>query len=157
MSKIEQPARTKLIPGIDYIGVTTAMFCHDGQGNFLLNQRSQRCRDEWGKWDAWGGRIEWGETFTQAARREFAEECGAEIISMNLAGVNQALRVNEQGLKTHWVVIVFLVQIKRGTESNLEPDKFSQLAWFPAGQWPKNTHSMLKSDFAIAQKLLKIN
>ena len=46
MPKIEPTTKQVLIPGVDYIGVTTAMFCHDGQGNFLLNQRSQHCRDE---------------------------------------------------------------------------------------------------------------
>ena len=49
-------------PGIDYIGVSTPFYCHDGQGNFLFHKRSQKCRDEQGRWDTGSGKLEFGLT-----------------------------------------------------------------------------------------------
>lgn len=141
-------------PGIDYIGITTAMFCHDGEGNFLLNKRTDKCRDEHGKWDAWGGRVEFGEELEEAALRELEEECGARVVQIKQAGVSNALRKNEKGEKTHWLVIVFLVEIEKGTEENREPEKFAEIGWFHEGAWPKGLHSMLLADFEIAKSAM---
>ncbi len=64
--------------GEDYIGVTCVFFCHDGNGRFLLHKRSEKCRDEQGRWDCGGGSMEHGETFEQAVCRESGEESGVE-------------------------------------------------------------------------------
>lgn len=140
-------------PGITYPGITTAIFCHDGAGRFLLNQRTDRCRDEIGCWDAWGGRVEHGETLESAARREFAEECGANILSLQFAGINEAFRTDPQGRPTHWLVAIYLAQIDPSTAKNNEPSKFSQIGWFEPNHWPTPLHSMFLQDFAIAAKL----
>jgi hypothetical protein len=47
-------------PGIDYVGITTVFFCHDGKGNFLFHKRSNKCRDEHGRWDLGSGKLEHG-------------------------------------------------------------------------------------------------
>ena len=41
--------------GIDFIGITTVFFCHDGKGKFLMAKRSKNARDEHGRWDIGGG------------------------------------------------------------------------------------------------------
>lgn len=61
-------------PGIDFIGVSVSFFCHDDQDNFLLHKRGDQCRDEKGRWDFGGGRVEIGEDskkscFTGSQRR----------------------------------------------------------------------------------------
>ncbi len=41
--------------GFDYIGVTCVFYCYDKKGRLLLHKRSNKCRDEIGRWDAGGG------------------------------------------------------------------------------------------------------
>lgn len=60
--------------GEDFTGVAVVYFCHDGQGNFLLNKRSVNCRDELGAWDPGGGGLEFGDTIENTLRKEIAEE-----------------------------------------------------------------------------------
>ena len=48
--------------GIDYIGNCVVYFCHDGQGNYVLNKRGINSRDEQGAWDCGGGGIEVGDS-----------------------------------------------------------------------------------------------
>ena len=49
-------------PGIDYIGISTPFYCHNGKGFFLLHKRNQNCRDEHGAWDTGSGKLEFGLT-----------------------------------------------------------------------------------------------
>jgi 8-oxo-dGTP pyrophosphatase MutT (NUDIX family) len=59
-----------LIVGVDYIGVGTCAVCHDGKGRVFLNRRGRKCRDEWGRWDNCGGRVEFGEEPEACVKRE---------------------------------------------------------------------------------------
>lgn len=54
MSKVAEEKVDRL-RGINHIGVTVCFVIHDGRGNVLLQKRSQRCRDEKGRWDIGGG------------------------------------------------------------------------------------------------------
>ena len=56
--------------GIDFVGIGVCFFCHDGAGRVLMNKRSQNCRDEQGRWDFGGGGVEFGESITDALKRE---------------------------------------------------------------------------------------
>ncbi len=47
--------------GVDYTGVCVVFYCHDGQENVLMHKRSNKCRDEFGRWDIGGGGFEFGE------------------------------------------------------------------------------------------------
>ncbi|HET8708754.1 MAG TPA: hypothetical protein VFL85_00580, partial [Candidatus Saccharimonadales bacterium] len=47
--------------GIDFIGVSCGFLCHDGTGRFLMQKRSQNCRDEQGRWDIGAGSHEFGD------------------------------------------------------------------------------------------------
>jgi ADP-ribose pyrophosphatase YjhB (NUDIX family) len=85
--------------GIDYIGVTCVFYCHDGKGNLLLQKRSQRCRDEKGKWDYGGGKLEIGESWEETAKREIKEEYGCEPVKINFVTASNVIRAN-QGEKT---------------------------------------------------------
>jgi hypothetical protein len=44
--------------GLDYTGISVVYFCHDGNGNFLMQKRGKNCRDENGRWDIGGGALE---------------------------------------------------------------------------------------------------
>ena len=60
--------------GEDYTGVTIVYFCHDGNGNFLLNKRSENCRDEHNTWDPGGGGLDFDDTVENTLRKEIKEE-----------------------------------------------------------------------------------
>ena len=46
--------------GTSFVGVGTVFFCDDGKGKFLMSKRSQKCRDEKGRWEVAGGGLKWG-------------------------------------------------------------------------------------------------
>src|SRR5690349_10561187 len=83
---------TDLKRGVDYIGVSCVFFCHDGKGNYLLNKRSNKCRDEIGNWDPGGGALEFGERPEEAVRREIKEEYCTDIMELEFAGARNVLR-----------------------------------------------------------------
>lgn len=71
---------TKLIPGIDYIGITTCFYCVDENKELLLHKRSEKSRDDRGMWDAGGGQLESGENPEMGVLREVKEEYGCRGI-----------------------------------------------------------------------------
>src|ERR1051325_9102051 len=92
--------------GVDYIGITVVFFCHDGKGKLLLHKRSNKCRDEIGRWDVGGGAMEFGEEFDEAVKREILEEYGDSPTDLKFIGPYNILRQNGKD-KTHWIALLF--------------------------------------------------
>jgi len=128
--------------GVDFIGVTVPFVVHDGKGNVLLQKRSQKCRDERGRWDVGGGSMEFGETFEEAVRREVFEELGAKPIKVEFLKAYNALRDNN-GTPTHWVCLVHAVQVDPKKVKVSEPDYIDEIGWFTTEKLPKPLHSKM--------------
>ena len=125
---------------LDYTGITVVYFCHDWEGNFLMNKRSIACRDEHGMWDLGGGSLEYGHTIKETLHREIREECCTNVINYEFLGYRDMHRVHEIQ-RTHWVALDFKVQVDRSKVKNGEPHKFDGLGWFTLNYLPDNLHS----------------
>lgn len=136
--------------GVDYLGIAVVFFCHDGTGKYLLARRSENSRDEAGKWDPGGGKVEYGENIEDALRREVREEYRAKILDYKYLGYRDVHR-NEGGLETHWLAHDFKVLIGRDV-TNGEPHKHDRIDWFELSNLPSPLHS----EFRRCLELYKI-
>jgi ADP-ribose pyrophosphatase YjhB (NUDIX family) len=127
--------------GFDCIGSGVTTICHDGQGKYLLELRSDKCRDEHFCWSLVGsGGIKFAETIEQSIRREVKEECNAEVLKIEILGIREVFREIE-GKPTHWILHDFKVQIDPvGVKIN-EPEKCLELKWFALDGFPEPRHS----------------
>jgi len=138
--------------GVDFIGVTVAFVIHDGKGNFLLQKRSQKCRDEQGTWDVGGGSMEFGEEWEQAVRREIEEEIGVTPEEIKFLKAYNALRDNN-GIPTHWIAIVHAAKVNPKLVKINDREKIDAIGWFTLDKMPKPLHSkMMKSLDAAKEK-----
>ncbi|MBU4422060.1 NUDIX domain-containing protein [Candidatus Parcubacteria bacterium] len=126
--------------GVDYTGVTIVYFCHDGQGNFVLNKRSVNCRDEHGRWDCGGGGLDFGLTVEETLKKEIMEEYCADVLDYEFLGYRDVHREHEEQ-KTHWIALDFKVLINKEKVANGEPHKFDEVAWFKLDNLPDEIHS----------------
>jgi len=129
-----------LIKGVDHTGISLVFFCHDGKGNFLLNKRSDNCRDECGTWDPGGGGLELGEPVEDGLRKEIKEEYCTDILASEFLGFRDVHR-EVDGVKTHWVALDFKVLVDRSMVKNGEPHKSDGVAWFTFDELPSPLHS----------------
>lgn len=90
-----------MTPGTDHTGITITYFCHDGEGNVLMQMRGQSCRDERGGWDIGGGALEYGHTVEDTLKKEIQEEYATDVLSFEFLGYRDVHREHE-GKKTHW-------------------------------------------------------
>lgn len=126
--------------GIDYVGVTVAYLCHDGKGNYVMNKRGVNCRDEHGTWDFGGGGVDLGDTIEETVRKEVKEEYCADIISSRFINYFDLFR-EHNGQKTHWIALVFVVEVDRNQVKNGEPHKFEEIKWVRLDQVPEPLHT----------------
>jgi len=126
--------------GEDFVGVAVVFACHDGNGNFLLNKRSDNCRDERGTWDPGGGKVEFGDTLEQTLRKEIMEEYCTTVLDFEFMGFRDVLRERE-GKKTHWLSMDFKVLVDREKVKIGEPHKCLELGWFDLEHLPTPLHS----------------
>lgn len=125
--------------GIDCIGISTVFFCHDNNGNFLLHKRSKNCRDEQGKWDFGGGKLEFGLTTKENVLKEIQEEYGVlGSIQKELPYYN-IFRENN-GMKTHWISFPFIVEIDSNKAKNNEPENIEEIKWVKLQNLPQPLH-----------------
>lgn len=129
--------------GIDYPGVTLVFFCHDGHGNYVLNKRSVNCRDEHGRWDPGAGSLDLGETVADALQREIAEEYCTDVIAHEFLGYRDIHREHD-GQATHWVGLIFRVQVDRSKVKIGEPHKHDDLQWYRMDALPTPLHSQFE-------------
>ena len=127
--------------GVDYTAICIVTLCHDGEGNYLLGKRSERCRDEHLRWDLIGsGAVDFGEKLEDAIRREAKEEIGADSRRTEYLGFREVLRV-QKGRLVHWIAFDFKVEVKRDQVQNMEPEKCLALEWYKLDDFPESMHS----------------
>jgi 8-oxo-dGTP diphosphatase len=138
-----------MIKGVDFTGVTTAFYCHDGQGNLLMHKRSQNCRDEQGNWDAGSGSLEFGLTPEENLKKEVKEEYCADVKDLKLLGIRSIHRKLADGTPTHWIAFEYLVLVDRYQVKNGEPESVDELRWFTIDSLPEPLHSQAPICFKI--------
>ena len=143
--------------GIDFIGVSATALVHDGKGNLLLQKRGPEARDERGAWDLCGGSIEFGDTIEQTLHKELLEELCVDPISMQFLTVYDAHRMNADNQQTHWVAIIYAVQVDPTKVKIGEPHKISEVGWFTSVTLPTPLHTQFYKSFdiALAQGIIK--
>jgi len=126
--------------GVDYIGITTPFYCHDGAGNFLLHKRSKDCRDENGRWDSGSGKLEFGLSLEENVLKEVMEEYGCKGEIVERLPAHDIFR-EQNGVKTHWVAVPFFVRVNRSQAKNNEPLKIDEIGWFDLRHFPTPLHT----------------
>jgi ADP-ribose pyrophosphatase YjhB (NUDIX family) len=103
-----------------------------GAEEVLLSRRSGTGYGD-GLWHLPSGHLEEGESVTDAAVREAAEELGVTIEPADLTFTHVMHRAPER------VGLFFATRTWTGEPYNAEPDKCSELAWWPMNDLPHDT------------------
>lgn len=80
------------------------------------------------------GRVEKGESFTEAAVREGKEEAGIEIMPGDL----RVVHVMHRNEETDWVDVYYEAEDFKGEPHNAEPHMHGELAWLDPESLPEN-------------------
>ncbi len=106
-------------------------------GKVLLGQRhvdpataDSELRGE-GTWTMPGGKLEYGESFTEGAIRELQEETGMTLKSSKVMCVN-----NDKNEHAHFVTVGFFSEDFEGEPRVMEPDEITQWQWFDLDNLP---------------------
>jgi len=137
--------------GIDFIGVSVGAFIVNDKKEILLLKRSQKAKNEKGKWEAPGGAVEFGEKLEEAIRREIREELGVEIEILRQFPAKDEILVED---KQHWVPTTFLAKVLQGfTPKNMEPNKHDAIGWFEVDNFPSPLSYITQMDLEEYKKL----
>lgn len=129
--------------------VSCVFVCHDGAGRLLLARRGAGARDEPGTWDTGAGALEHGESFEAAVTREVREEYTAQALAIETIGVRNILRGDPV---SHWVAVVFAVQLDPAQVAIGEPHTCDALDWFDPDELPQPRHSQLAATLALFRR-----
>ena len=81
------------------------------------------------------GKVEKGETYTQAAIREAFEEVGVVVAENNLNALHTQHRKTDD---TTWVGVFFVADDWQGEPHNAEPEKSDGFEWLDLNNLPEN-------------------
>ena len=109
--------------------LTRGTICYPVRVNEVLLGFKKRGR-EVGVWNGFGGKVEQGETFEEAARRELKEEADIEAIDMTLVTLVRYLSPHPHW---NWDVQVFITREWVGTPSETEE---MRPAWYRLAALP---------------------
>lgn len=111
------------------------------EGKYLLIQEAKE--DAHGKWNLPAGRLDPGETVSEAAKREIYEECGFRV---ELTGVCQ---IGSWKLVDNIAIgIIFSTKIVGG-EINFNPDEIMDAKWFTYDEILAMKSELRSADFLI--------
>jgi len=124
-----------------------AAIVQDADGRMLVSERRSGKMQGW--YGAPGGRLEWIESFEEAAVRELQEETGIEAHAVNceVIGVDQDYSPEEDH---HWVIVFVRVKRWSGKPMAAEPGKHGPWEWYHPGKLPART---LRPLVRIGEKL----
>lgn len=100
----------------------------------LLRRRNTGFRD--GEYSFIAGHVEKGESFTSAVIREAREEAGITVGEEDLKTVHVMHRKSDDSVRMD---VFFSTEKWDGEIVNREPEKCSDLSWFPMNSLPENT------------------
>src|SRR3989338_11146631 len=109
------------------------------EGKILLGRRKSRHAN--GVYSAPGGKLEYLESFEQAARREVVEECGLKIKNIKFF----CLYNLKEYPPDHYVNIGFTAEWESGEPQVLEPEKIDSWNWYALDKLPKPLFAMIPS------------
>ncbi|MBP9820632.1 NUDIX domain-containing protein [Candidatus Saccharibacteria bacterium] len=143
--------------GLSFTGIVTTFYCHDGNGNFLLQKRSKNTRDEQGKWDFGGGGLKHGYNLIDNVKREIKEEYGVDTLKIDFIGYFEEFRPTKYNkTNSHWLAMIFCVLVDKNKVKINEPDKIDELDWFKLNNLPSPLHSQIQSELdKFGSKILK--
>lgn len=118
--------------GKDYIGVGVGAFILNDKNELLLQKRAVPAEID--HWCIPGGRLEMFETMEHAVIRETKEETDLDIEVIQLMGICDHIIPAE---KAHWLAASYLCKIVSGEPKIMEPEKASDLKWFPLENLPE--------------------
>lgn len=137
-------------PGIDYIGVAVGVFIINDEGKVFLTKRSKHATNERGTWEIPGGKVYFGETLQDAAKREAKEEYDIDLEILEQFPAQNHLIPEE---KQHWVPTCFLCKIVGDKEPRImEHDQCDEMGWFAFTHLPEPLSIITKIDIAEYQK-----
>jgi 8-oxo-dGTP diphosphatase len=134
--------------GIDYAGISTPFFCHDGKGNLLMHKRSRACRDEQGTWDCGSGKLEEGLTPQENVLKEIMEEYGCHGTIQEEFPSYDLMR-ESNGVTSCWMIIPFFVLVNPNEVKNNEPEKIDEIGWFKLDNLPAPLHSGFEKELKL--------
>ncbi|MED4603426.1 NUDIX domain-containing protein [Paenibacillus validus] len=120
-------------PWFHIYGAVYLLFVREGK---LLMLRRTNTGYEDGKFSLVAGKLDGGEEVKQAAIREAEEEIGIRLHPDNLEVVLVMHRMSDSG---EWVDFFLRVNAWEGEPFNNEPEKCSEMAWFPLEILPDAT------------------
>ena len=120
-------------PQVQFPRVGVGVLLVDELGRVFLTLR--KLPPEAHCWSILGGKLDFLESLEQCAIREAREEAGVEIVIERLLCVTDHRLPGEN---QHWVSPAFLGRIVSGEARNCEPQKTSDVRWFPLTDLPPN-------------------
>lgn len=111
--------------------VGLGVYIFNSKGEILFLRRKGAHGD--GDWCPPGGHLEFGETFINCAKREVAEETGIKIKNVKFYGLTND--IFKEG--KHYITIAMRAEFKSGKPKLMEPEKSTDLGWFPKNKLPK--------------------
>lgn len=113
-------------------------------GTQILLHRRKNTGYEDGKWDIAGsGHVDENETAKMAVARECKEELGLDVKTEDLTFVHLSHRFSKD--RTYYD-IYFVVNSYEGIPKIMEPDKCSELKWFPICNLPNDIITCREQD-----------
>jgi 8-oxo-dGTP diphosphatase len=126
----------KIKAGKDYIGIGSGVMIMRN-GKILLGRRyvdPKKADSElngMGTWTMPGGKMDFGETFEETARREVKEEAGIDLKKLEVICVN-----NERIGGAHFITIGMYSENFDGEAQIMEPDEIVEWQWFSLNELP---------------------
>jgi len=86
-------------------------------------------------WTMPGGKLDYGESFEEGAKREVMEETGIKLNNTKIICVNE-----DKNEHAHFITIGLLSTDFEGEPQVLEPDEITEWKWFKSNELPENIY-----------------